>query len=483
MRKSIFQLASIAFVGGIVGRGLRYAINVVIARGLGSEALGLFALGVVLMKVPSVVARVGLDTAAQKFVPIYLTEEDEASLLGAVITFLALPFIVGTGLAGAIYAGRDVLLPFFGGRTDDAVLIFLLGIPVFSTMMVGVSVTKGFKETKYAVFVREFGQSGLAILFVALAAFVFSDFQLVVWGYVLSIVFALVLLLYFLYELGGVQYEKPRFRVREILAFSLPLTVMASAQYLLSSTDVLILSYFSTETKVGWYQAAYQTSALLPIFLQASNSIFPAIASDLHHTDNQHKLKNIYSTITKWITYLTLFAAVFLIIHSNAILHIFRIGAEQAIIALVVLTVGQSITAMTGPVGFLLVLSGYERLDSMNNVLISVCNVVLNVVLVREFGVVGAAVATTLSLSLLNVLRLGEVRHLLGFQPYNRNYSKGILTVGAASVVMLVTNSLVLSPVVRLVLSGLLSFGFFLSVLYLAGLDEKDRLLIESIDE
>ena len=46
MRQNITKLASIALVGGLIGRGLRYTLNIIISRGLGAEALGLFAFGI-----------------------------------------------------------------------------------------------------------------------------------------------------------------------------------------------------------------------------------------------------------------------------------------------------------------------------------------------------------------------------------------------------------------------------------------------------
>lgn len=67
MRDSITKLVSISFFGGLIGRGLRYGFNVVIARGLGFEALGVFAFGMVVMKGGGVFVRLGLDSAAKKF--------------------------------------------------------------------------------------------------------------------------------------------------------------------------------------------------------------------------------------------------------------------------------------------------------------------------------------------------------------------------------------------------------------------------------
>ena len=72
---------------------------------------------------------------------------------------------------------------------------------------------------------------------------------------------------------------------------------------------------------------------------------------------------------------------------------------------LVVLALGQFTTVISGPCGNLLMMSGYEKL--MRNIVgfCGVFNIILNIILIPAFGVIGAAMSTSLGLLAANTLQ------------------------------------------------------------------------------
>ncbi|WP_313692313.1 flippase [Halorarum halobium] len=481
MRKSFLQVASIAFIGGLVGRGLRYFLNVIIARSLGPEALGVFAFGIVVMKASAVAARVGLNNAAQKFIPIYLMEDDDSKLLGTVILCLIIPLILGVILAIIIYVAEGYVNRITGESFTSVTQVFLLGIPMFAVMTVGMSATKGFQETKYAVLIRDLGQSGLAVLMAVIGGYVFADIRVIVLGYLGSLLFGILLVVLSLWRQGGIQWIRPEFEGRRLIMYATPLTIVAITQYFISWTDILMLGFLVPASELGWYQAAFQTSVMLTIVLNAANSIFPALTSDLHSRGQHERLRRIHDVVTKWVTYLTVLGAVFILFYAGDILTLFGASTPEARISLRILAIGQAIVAVTGPVGFLLLMTGYERLDAANTVIVAFTNVILNYFLIRQFGVVGAALATSSALALLNLLRLGEVWWSLNQNPFGRNYWKGLLAILFASTVMWFGQLLPVFPILRVLLIGTISFFVFCITMSILQLDENDTLLINSL--
>ncbi|PSP90320.1 polysaccharide biosynthesis protein [Halobacteriales archaeon QS_4_69_34] len=483
MRNSITKLTSITFFGVLIGRGLRYGFNVVIARGLGLDALGLFAFGTVVMKGSAVIARMGLDSAAQKFIPIYQSESDPAKVTGVTVISLTFPLLFGGALAVALYLGRDLITRLTGAVIGSTVQLFLVGIPLFGAMMVGMNATRGFKETKYSVYIRDIGQSSVGIALIAIGAFVLSDFDAVIVGYLISLLVGVCLAVVFLSREGALQFDvRPTFEYRKILAFSLPVSLAASVQYLVSWTDILVLGVFVPPASIGSYQAAYQTSVLLIIVLQSVSSIFPAMAADLYNTGRHERLNIVYTVVTKWVTYLSVLGFALVAIYPDDILTLFGTSARSARIALVVLGLGQTLSAVVGPAGFLLIMSEHERLQMINSVAVALLNLVFNVVLVDLYGIVGAAAATGLSLGLINILRLAEVRYLLGVQPYSWGYWKGGVAVGSTLPLMVLGRSLPLFGPLRIVVVGTGALVVFAALIRLLGFDEVDRVLIEAID-
>lgn len=483
MKQSFTNLVSIAFVGGLVGRGLRYGFNIVIARGLGPEALGLVAFGLVVMKAISVVTQMGLDQAAQKYIPIYLSDERPALVSGTALLCIGLPTFVGAAISSIIYLQRKTLSQLWGTDFGATTQLFLIGVPLFSTMMVAATATRGFKETKYYIYTREIGQSIVAFILAVVGAYLLSDVQAVIFGYLISLGLGAILAISFLSYQGAFSLNvRPTVPTREVLGFALPLTIVAVTLYLVTWTDILMLGLFRRPTEVGWYQAAYQTSVILSVVLQATFSIFPTLASDLYHTDQNERLERIYTVVTKWVVTLTLFGFLFLLVFLQEILGIFGTTIQAAETALTILAFGQLVAALVGPAGTLLTMSEYERLQMVNSVLISILNIVLNYILIQEFGIVGAAIATATSFLALSILRLIQTWYLLGIQPYSRNYWRGLVAVSGAFPIMLLGQAMPLPIILRVLLTGAVSTGILVALVWYFGFSDEDFLLFESLE-
>jgi len=70
---------------------------------------------------------------------------------------------------------------------------------------------------------------------------------------------------------------------------------------------------------------------------------------------------------------------------------------------LTVLSIGQFVNVAMGSVGYLLVMSGNETLMRNSTIVAALINIVLHIILVPLAGVLGAAIASTLSLIMMNV--------------------------------------------------------------------------------
>ena len=83
---------------------------------------------------------------------------------------------------------------------------------------------------------------------------------------------------------------------------------------------------------------------------------------------------------------------------------------------LCIVAIGQLTNAAFGSVAALLNMTGHEK-DTMRGMFIAfVVNVVLNLVLVPEYGMVGAATATAISIFILNAVLRYYVKKRLGIE-------------------------------------------------------------------
>jgi O-antigen/teichoic acid export membrane protein len=82
-----------------------------------------------------------------------------------------------------------------------------------------------------------------------------------------------------------------------------------------------------------------------------------------------------------------------------------------------ILTIGEIVNVLTGPVGSLLQMSKHEREYANCTFLGGLTQLVLCVILIPRFGATGAAIATAIALSLTNLSALAYTYNRLGIIP------------------------------------------------------------------
>ena len=68
--------------------------------------------------------------------------------------------------------------------------------------------------------------------------------------------------------------------------------------------------------------------------------------------------------------------------------------------------------------GLMLTMTGHQKIELANSITFGGLNIFLNILLVQIYGILGVAIATGLSLSLINLARLLEVYYLFYLHPY-----------------------------------------------------------------
>ena len=172
-------------------------------------------------------------------------------------------------------------------------------------------------------------------------------------------------------------------------------------------------------------------------------------------------------------------ALIWLIGFGDDLLRFFGSDFPAGYTALVILGIGVLTRCGVGSVGTLLVLSGHQNYNAINIAIVTAANIGLNLYLIPRYGVLGAAIATSIALAAINIVGLIEVRILLRIWPYRLSYLKLVL----AGAVVLAGNLLLRANTSELnvfIVIGILaaSFAIFLGVLALLGFEEEERMLM-----
>ncbi len=211
------------------------------------------------------------------------------------------------------------------------------------------------------------------------------------------------------------------------------------------------------------------------------NASFAPVFAHAYHTGAHDEMSRTYRAAAGWIVRLAMPAFVVLVVFPRDILGLF--GAEFVVgaVATVILAFGQVVNAATGPIGSVLNMSRHFRLNMADNVAILVANVALNLVLVPRYGFVGAAVAWSLSLAVVNIVRVLQARHYLGIEPFSRSSLKsfGAGVVAAAAAVL--SRALVAGSAAELLLGVVVVALVYLGGVLVLGLSHDDRTVLAAV--
>ncbi len=486
----ISRQSAVFFAGTMFTAVVGYLFKIYVARMLGAEALGVYALGMTVGGVLGLAAALGLPQAAARYVAVYAGSERHEQLRGFLWRSLAV-LLPSNVLAAAVMVAvrRQVALrvyhtPALAQYMFGFALIMLLGT---FTNFFG-QVLAGFKDVARRTIITNFIGSPLTMLL----SVVLLALGTGLWGYIVaqavSAAVVFILLATAAWKLTPVPARVsptplPQFE-REAVLFSASLFAVQALEFVFAQLDKILLGYYLDARRVGIYAVAAGLTAFLPVLLQSVNQIFSPTIADLHARGEVDILRRLYQTLTKWVLGLTFPLAIVVCAFAPQLMQLFGDEFTAGWPILVIGTVGQIVSCGVGSVGLLLIMSGNQNRLIRVQVEVAALNVVLNLWLIPAWGVVGAALVAAGSTAALNLLCLREVKSSLGLSPYNRSYIRLLLpTVAALAVTLLVRSQLgLVRPSLALMLASLiLSYLAFLALAAVVGLDADDRVIVRAV--
>jgi O-antigen/teichoic acid export membrane protein len=207
----------------------------------------------------------------------------------------------------------------------------------------------------------------------------------------------------------------PVYETRRWLHSALPLALVAGMHLVHQYTDLVMLGLLVDNDQVGIYRVAAQAAAVVAFGLNAMNMVVAPRFAHHHATGDTAALQWTATFSARVILMLTLpVVAALALLGEPVIRLVFGPDYSSGYAALAILAVGQLGNAIFGSVAFLLNMTGHER-DTARGLAVAVAvNVVLNLLLIPLLGLEGAALATTTTLVLWNVLLWRAVRRRLG---------------------------------------------------------------------
>ena len=417
--------SSLSFVFKILGMGFGYLFTLLVARYYGAETMGLYALSLTMLNIFVTIGVFGFDNALVKFVADYSSNGKGYLTKEVYIKVLYIVIPLGLFLSDLMYAGSGVLshVVFKKEHLELFLKITALGVLPFILLRINATLFRGLKKIKLFAFYDSLSVMLLSFVLLAIVTLILNSYTRseVITIQVFSI-FVLMISSFLsvkkntnLFEI----YSKNRLQYRNILKVSFPMLLTSSMALVMGWTDIAMLGMFRSEAEVGVYSVVVKLASLTSLSLVAINSIAAPKFSELYSKGDMDGLKKVAQNSTKMIFFSSLPIILILSVFPKYVLGMFGNEFISGYIALWILMIGQIVNAMSGSVGYILIMIGKEKVFQNIIILTSILNVIFNYLLVQKYGICGVAFSTTISLSLLNIVALIYIRYSLGFLTLN----------------------------------------------------------------
>ncbi|HET8600728.1 MAG TPA: flippase [Segeticoccus sp.] len=471
-------------VGAVCNQVALFAIMAALARFLGSDDVGRYAECYALLSLVGLLSLAGFRAGLTRFVAVHLADQDPARLRGTVRLGLGI-----TVAASAVLGlGMVVFAAPIAGLFDDPALttgIRLTGLtlPAATFSDAALAATQGWRTQRPFTLIGRIyepvARLGLTVAALLLGFGLTGAFwALLIGAWTAS---ALAARAVFTRVRQAPPSGRAVYELRRIFSFSMVSWASALAATGLIWADTLLLGHLTDADEVGVYNVATRLVMLAVFVMAPINAAFAPHLAHLHHIGASRELATTYGAATSWIVRLSMPAFVALIVFPSDMLeffgHDFRTGATVT----AVLACGQLVSAVAGPCGTVLTMSGRVGLNMVDNVGVLVVNVGLNLWLIPHHGVMGAAVAWSFSLALANIAKFLQVRYVVQVVPASAGVVKSLLAGVPAAAAAVLIRGLLHTWLVELVVGGLVIVVIYVVTLLLLGLSPEDRLMLRTI--
>ncbi|MFH1961491.1 MAG: flippase [bacterium] len=384
-------------IGQIVFVISSYALHIGLARYLGPEGYGMF--GVILYL--TIMARSLVNRGIPQAVSKYITENEEhATTIKNKGLFIQTVFSIFITI---LYLG---CAPILGQVLHDPSLVPYIqlsafNIPFFGMYMIYIYVLNGKRWFGYQAMVGIIHDTLLPLIIIAavLCGFALNG---AIMGLILTAIIGCVVgHFYCRFKPNNNLLEcPPHFPSSKIISFAIPVTIFAIFTSALLNIDLLLVKGILKENIQAGFYAAARSLAITPFFISIalSRSIFPAIAMSV--ADNNHSLTRQYIQHSTRLLLIWMIPVVTIVSATSReiILLIYSLPYLPAAMPLSILIIGLGTFTIYLILTTIITAGDNPKISMWMNIGILIIDVIINLCLIPRYGIIGAAIATSISI-------------------------------------------------------------------------------------
>jgi O-antigen/teichoic acid export membrane protein len=371
-------------------------------------------------------ALLGFDRLLIVKIPVYSLNQENGLIRGIIrlahIVSIALSIAIGLGFCAVAYLyfsnyGLQIGLNPTELSLRLSILPFLTVLLVLRVIIkLNQVILQGFKKPVPA-YIPDYVLRPLLLIVIAASFWYLNVFntQQALFAHILAASIALMLSLYLNKQLAqaSVNDKNIKYLNKEWLKSAVPFTLISALTLLNLRGGSAILGSFTDFETSALYGVSVRLTALIALALAATSAVTAPRIAALFAEGKHQELQKLVSFSTRMICLVALPAILLLMFGGKFILGFFGETYPQAYTALVILSMSQIVNVATGVVGWIVMMTGHERVMAVILTISAAIHILGMLFLSPIFGLEGAALATALSNAFTNIaLSVFSYRHL-----------------------------------------------------------------------
>ncbi len=499
--KLLVKTSFIVFLGLIISKIFSYAYRIIIARSFGPESYGLFSLALSITLLLTAIAGFGLADGLQRYIPILRGKKEFRSInfiLRRTSKFFAISGIVTCILLFLISDFISVQI-FHNASLAIFLKVLSLLIPITLFIYLFLAIFRGFEKIALYSLVYNIFNNVVRTLVLATLILMgfFSGNNVIVWSYVigslLTLLFSYILCRIKIKEVFSKNTNKKEKTLsRRFFQYSWPMMLYSLISLICFWIDSFSLGYYKSALEVGLYNAAVPIATLLVFIPEIFMQLFFPLITREYSAKNPKLVEQLSKQVTKWIFMATLPIFILIFFFPGAALNIL-FGAQYipAQNALRLLLIGSFISSTLIVTNNLILVVGKSKLILFNTLTSAVLNLILNSIFVpmpsllsfdNSNGLLGASLATLISIIFLNTLFIIQTKKHLSFFPVKRKMiTIAVISLIPTALLFYLRGLVELNLLMIIFLAGLFILIYLIALLLSKSLDENDWMIIRVV--
>ena len=396
-------------------------MNVLLARVLSVSEYGTVALGLSWLSIVATLACFGTDTVSVRFIAEANAKGDQGQIAavmrwGRNVT-LSLGTVIGLASCGLIY----LMFSDFSNSQLLALFMIVMSTPFLALALNRASVLRGVKKAVSAATVEMLIKPAAILLLVGAVAWI-SD-----WSPTVIAVAIAVLIAHLVMTVASVGATRKiaacpvthaaSSQTKEWLAVAKPIALMSVMGVLIGNLDTVLVGYFVDADSAGIYRASAQLANLVSFGLAASNGIMAPVIAELYSSGKKDELHKTLRYSVALVAFVGVGGAIVMAAAGPLALQLFGSEYQAGYQALLILLGAQAINALCGPTGVMMAMTGHQTQAARIFAISALVSVVLNILLIPQYGILGAATANAIGITIWNLSILFYLKRRVHLDP------------------------------------------------------------------